>query len=269
MIWRSLSQALSDLSKGGPGSGHHGHSGRPGERGGSSPGDGSPRINTIEDLRSLYHEKLKNPTELDYASHPLPDQSGVISTPLERAAIREYSINGTNINECMRNPDCKGFPDTIPVLNDMVNRARLSEEATVYRGITFRGGEEEGFRQGRELVEKFKQNVGKTITMDGLQSTSVDKRVAQDFASENFPGFTRWDPIFEIKTKRGLVVGDSSSYEDEKELLLGHKWKYRVVGVKHRVPFPNKTRFYDAKIGQVRNITAATYHDVIQLEVIE
>lgn len=39
---------LRRVERGGPGSGHHGHAGRPGERGGSAPGSGSGRHTTGE-----------------------------------------------------------------------------------------------------------------------------------------------------------------------------------------------------------------------------
>jgi len=72
--------ALDDISilRGGPGSGHHGHKGRPGERGGSAPGDGQ-RIT-----------KPENVIEVP-AARPMGDQAAGIDTWAAKAIGEIYN----------------------------------------------------------------------------------------------------------------------------------------------------------------------------------
>jgi hypothetical protein len=53
--------------KGGAGSGHHGHSGRPGKVGGSQSGDGGPPIPSSADPRN--HESVSDKKKRDYEQH--------------------------------------------------------------------------------------------------------------------------------------------------------------------------------------------------------
>ena len=58
--WRYVVDAEGLEIKGGPGSGHHGHAGRPGKRGGSAPGKGGggqPRVLSIGDYKMLVVER--------------------------------------------------------------------------------------------------------------------------------------------------------------------------------------------------------------------
>lgn len=105
----------------------------------------------------------------------------------------------------------------------------LPEPITVWRGMSFDIAKHIG-------KPDYKSLVGETIEMPGFQSTSLNPSVAVGFHN-------KWNttkvPMFEIKTNRGIFMDKGlSSLPEEHEFLMGHNWKYRVVGYEKGVPFP-------------------------------
>lgn len=105
----------------------------------------------------------------------------------------------------------------------------LPKPITVWRGMSFDIAKHMG-------KPDYKSLVGETIEMPGFQSTSLNPSVAVEFHNKYNTGEV---PMFEIKTKRGVFMDDGlSTLPDEQEFLMGHNWKYRVVGYEKGVPFP-------------------------------
>lgn len=129
------------------------------------------------------------------------------------------------INACARDGQCEGTSKAdVARLQAVIEGApKLDRPATVYRGI---GGPD---------VEKMigSAKPGEVITMSGFQSTSSSKKIASKFAAEAAnPGEgLRGSAILVIKTNRGLQLSGKGGAGHEKELLLGHGWKYRVAKV--------------------------------------
>jgi hypothetical protein len=97
------------------------------------------------------------------------------------------------------------------------NAPELENDITVYRGFR---------NTGNRTFE-----VGQEVEMRGFASTSFHPKVAADFAGGR-PDTSRVQ-LFEIKTRRGLVLGERSAASDtEHETILNHGWKYRVTGVR-------------------------------------
>lgn len=118
-------------------------------------------------------------------------------------------------------------------LNNFIKTAgTLPKPVTVWRGI--KPFNAEGHHVDHdELINRYANHIGKTITLNGFQSTSFDPRVAAAFAG----GSSK--VIFEISTRKGGYMHDSSlsGHTNEREFLLGHGWKYRVLGIdKAKIP---------------------------------
>lgn len=93
----------------------------------------------------------------------------------------------------------------------------LSKPVTVWRGMT--GGVTPTTHLDYEKL------IGKTVRMDGFQSTSFAPGVAEQFSDPTLP-------LFEIRTKRGgFIHGKLTAMPGEDEFLLGHGWHYKVVGI--------------------------------------
>jgi hypothetical protein len=104
---------------------------------------------------------------------------------------------------------------------------KLKEPITVWRGM--RATAE--MADAKQMIEQFRANTGGTITLNGFQSTSTNPGVTSNF----FNSGDENPIVFEIRTNKGLHARNLSGLPNEKEFLLGHGWKYRIVGVE-KVP---------------------------------
>ena len=78
------------------------------------------------------------------------------------------------------------------------------------------------------LLARFKDAIGKVVTLNGYQSSSQKPEKALDFSGSYSPD--RF--IFEIKANRGgLMKAGFSNISSEAEVLLPHGAKYRVIGI--------------------------------------
>lgn len=105
------------------------------------------------------------------------------------------------------------------------------EPVTVWRGITLDGtfeGIDNAALEAR-LLKEFP--VGATLKPAGYQATSFDAETAL-MSSMNADNFGM---VFEIRTKRGALLKDVSSFKDEDELLLSRNEVWEVKRVTHEV----------------------------------
>lgn len=200
------------LEKGGPGSGHFSHDGRPGKVGGSLPADtggGSESNRTTIDNKTGINLNAKQLKEIS-------DKVFSRLTPEEIGAIEHYSDNGFfMLNRFLRGQAnvSEEMKKRVARIESAINKAgEFDHPVTTYRVIALERIDQE---------EMFK--IGKTIRMKGFQSTSSDKDFPHKYGSGNI--------LMEITTKRGLPIGDRSKHPKEREILLGHNWKYKVIGI--------------------------------------
>jgi hypothetical protein len=218
--------------KGGSGSGNYGHQGRSGERGGSAPGQ----------PRSVAGKEFKG---FPPATSPRKGKGekvdgkkfGAKLTEAESKALSDYVNQGSsNINDHLRNGKAL-FPeynDHIAAVNSAIAKGDNSERL-LYRGARIQSMESPAFdysTERRAFVQKFEDQIGKTVTMKGFQSTTTSPELAAEFAGVND------NPIFEIRAKGGAPIGDLFGAK-ENEVVLPHGAKYKVLDVVHNVKFNN------------------------------
>lgn len=134
-------------------------------------------------------------------------------------AVDDYTKDSSAINDCVRKAKCSGDSRKLSKrLTGMIDKhPKADPPRTVYRGL--KGDHIPQFLEGAKP--------GSTLTMKGFQSTSVSQKSARKFAaSKDSDGV-----LLEITTRRGLPLGKKSHFPDEKEVLLGDSWRYRVLSV--------------------------------------
>lgn len=187
----------------------------------------------------------------------------------EQNTINYYTENGvTLVNNHLKGK--AGFADPgateahIRNMDAMIARAGEQPEMIVYRGISGlplvnMGEDSPDVARFRALRERFENNVGNTITLPGYQSTTTDSTVAVDFSGrrDRYPEWKIKDEpmVYEIRTRRGAPVGNLSKHPKEREFILGHNWKYRVMEV-------NRGTKFKSRDGKIRTRT------VVRLEVV-
>ncbi len=239
--WENRHWIRQETNKGGAGSGHHGHAGVPGQRGGSAPGTLNPRSVTGKELKGFPPATSKREgagTPVDHSKYEKK------LTPAEKAALDFYCNQGSEIvNNALRHG--KPIPEYANGADKHLKTALEKADDTerlVYRGARIQEMEPEIYAaQRRALVEKFEKSIGKTVRMTGYQSTSTSPDIAAKFAGVND------NPVFEIRARGGAPIGKMFG-KGESEVILPHNAKYRVLDVVHNVRFrnpqyPNRTRF--------------------------
>ena len=108
----------------------------------------------------------------------------------------------------------------------------------VYRGMFAEAGAAgQFFSDVRDAVKS-----GKAISMKGIASTSVDKKVAVDIAKKIISSPTVERALITIRPKTGLAISFISKYPEQKEILLDHGKAYRVVSYKEKAKLPGVAR---------------------------
>jgi len=185
---------VEEESKGGPGSGNFGHAGRPGKRGGSSPGDNILATDSIN--ASGWIDSL--------SSH-------------ERSAIQYYTESGFDpINRALRSGGMFSGEDGEQALliESALNRNRTQEEITVYRGIC----------SSSRCVSEFEwMEPGEMFADDGFSSTST-------MESEAFQS-TITAKITVPPGSRGGYIEALSGTAGQHEFLLPPGTEFMIVGI--------------------------------------
>lgn len=183
---------------GGEGSGYHGHSGRPGERGGSSPGGGGKfREVNAKDITKALTKRPDLGEELEFATS---------------RAVNDYTQFGyIRVNNSLRRGKQGEDRQDIRIMDKAMNQ-ETTEGIVVYRGID------------SEVLEELRKRDG--FRDKGFVSTTTDRTVPERYYSD----------VIRIEIPRGIkcrwvgwAVGKTSS---EKELILERGLKFKWVGGK-------------------------------------
>lgn len=216
---------------GGAGSGNFGHAGRPGEVGGStSSGDsflpGSMSTDQYFDMIYSHKSEIAQAKALYQAAGVKPEQVQLVDGVMHRYFSDDCSL----VNHALRFKGVMGKEQQL--MNQVVSNAGpfANKQDTVYRGLYFPQGEGQDFLKG--LVP------GNTISDRGFQSTSIERKVASDFAllhEESFPLPNRsGDRVMLTITGAkgaGMLVPRFMNDEFEKEVLLPAGTAYRIEKV--------------------------------------
>ena len=164
-------------------------------------------------------ERALDKASADYLQNRIPAAG--------RDAITGYTRGADRINTALRSG--RKVPASIQRDVDRIHKViadapKPPPPGIVYRGVSHRIGN---------------PKAGDVMQLDGLISTSVDPAIASTFAR----GTTQ--TIFEIKPKRGVYIKPVSAgaFKKEKEFLMRHGSRYRVVGI-DEARVPKSTRKY-------------------------
>jgi hypothetical protein len=153
------------------------------------------------------------------------------ATPEDRAALDAYTAEAPDspVNYRRLNAAARDCPDTLDCLTpeqrgalarlDALARSNpLSEPVMAYRGIQVGSQRDEFLARAQAAADS-----GGLLQLHGVGSSSLDPQVGG--------GFGAGSVVFEIRAKTGAYVDAVSKVAGEKEFLLPHNGRYRVVGV--------------------------------------
>jgi ADP-ribosyltransferase exoenzyme len=206
---------------GGPGSGHHGHAGIPGQRGGSAPAEGGAAGAGGWPVSDETVRTIDQPAVTALANQYEPWVKTLSDD--DREAIRTYVEDGyLDINAALR----AGRPSAEAArLTEVLARAPAPPPGTVvWRGV--------GAGPGTGALQALRP--GDEVQLKGFQSATADPA----FAERVSPGAQL---LFEIRPTKGAYVRSVSLRGDEYEYLMPHGATYRVRGVT-AVPFASGKR---------------------------
>ena len=198
------------IDNGGKGSGNHGHSGRPGKQGGSSKSGG------YQDFSG--NNSYAVAKEMGFPDGNFDDNPNYSEE--EKTAVRYYGrIGNEPINEILRtgstsDPEERTARQKLKTLVDM-KKQTLAKDVTLYRGA-----------QINETL-----NIGDSISDRAFVSTSFDKDIARDFATEQYESGNKY--LFKINTpkgSKGIFVGQGNDW-DEVEWVMDKQRSFTVQSV--------------------------------------
>lgn len=213
--------------KGGPGSGNHGHSGRPGHRGGSKPtGGGSAggalSEERVDEFALNMNKKLPPKLQVSQISGLSEDESIAVHSYV---STREYA----RLNSNLREGRTSEINDThAALLNNALDKFDVGPE-TVYRGIKPKSR----FNSQEELDTFVSSNfsVGATYSDKGFMSTSVSKTSATEFRSSFVD--KNGSVMLQINNRSGKVLRhNDTDFINEKEVLFKPGSKFKVDSIK-------------------------------------
>jgi len=211
---KTFFQIRDNYLKGGPGSGHFGHAGRPGKKGGSSKGGSQPR-NFSSD----------NPEDAVFGADLLSKEQSEWENSLtvyDINIIDEYT--DTNISSEVNTYLLRGYTNEIPEedaiaiserLHEIISRNKTKEDFIVYRGV------------GEKLYNSLKnKDIGDKFLWKGFTSTSLAERYASWMGQKpDIPALK----IIVSKGTEGAYIGRIGSYPGEYEFLINSGTMFEIV----------------------------------------
>jgi len=260
-FYRTLIPGQKFRGLGGEGSGNFGHSGRPGEQGGSAPSF----FSEVGD-RSFVDDNPDTPEwkgifqHTDFLNKKQENADNDSGMTASEDSKQLEALEGYRGNDFVRmNSQLRRNPNLIDDLDEqssrfereqddddeyednenagvgnatdqrILNLANLLDEAptlkepvTVYRGLT------------GDVTELQNLKIGDEITLNGFQSSSFDPTVADKYATDG--------PLLEMKANEGLALGHEHSINGEMEFISQHGSRWHVAGVDVPVTIEGKSR---------------------------
>jgi len=179
-------------------------------------GDDVPRTDTLHPANEGLPVHLREPAK---------------SLPAgQRRAVEGYTAeNYKEINANLR--DGRDISPQMAAARDDVRAAIQAQQPFPEPVLAWRGLRVEDPKAAADLTNRLRDLLltGQPLTMRGVVSTTLDPSIATtgSFGADQAGGFT-----FEIRARKGLYVDEVSANEGERELLLDHGSKFRVVAIK-------------------------------------
>jgi hypothetical protein len=198
--------------------------------------------------RYVFPDKKPRRSNLYPPDDQLPELTATAAglSPAETKAVKDYSSGYyLALNQALRSgaalsPKSREVYDGLKAALDRA--PALSEPVTAWRGINLPAD------QSRQLFANMEaaRTSGEPVEMRGMISTSLSPGGAVDFGSV----------MLEIRVGKGLYINPISTAKGERELILDHGTKFRVLGIKD-IPFGSGgTR----RMVQLEQVVAARQH---------
>ena len=218
-----------DVEKGGPGSGNHGHDGRPGKHGGSmGDGAGSAPAPT-DDERAEFAELVKDEF-LNERQQAVADQIG----EEEAKAILRYTVEEQNMSYKTVNPALRTGVSMSPEDKLLVKHVDHGlEQMPIHDGKTYRGiVTPSDYDSSKDYIDQnFK--VGQVVRDDAYLSTSKDRVLADTFSNGTYGYGTEGERgiIIEVYSRQGRDISSLAVRQSEKEVLFPRSTRFVVDNV--------------------------------------
>lgn len=206
--------------KGGPGSGHHGHAGVPGQLGGSAPGGGVGFGISVATSGGF--------TRADEGCEIIIDCAGVETVEKSYApwveecfangtsdGLNDYTIQGSYVlnRDLREGQEPAGFhAEVMQDMDTALEDSQVPEDMIVYRAGNLPEGVE----------------VGDSFTDNAFVSTTLMQSYAAEYAAEHRSA------VFEIRLPQGTQAGyvkKMSGFPKEAEIIINRGSSFSVVGV--------------------------------------
>jgi len=128
-------------------------------------------------------------------------------------------------NEYLRNKKSgnKRFDEATEQFNKFLDKAPKLQ-TTTHRGLAF------GYEQTESFSKFANLKIGDTFTDNGFVSTTLNKNVAERFATESIEANGGYGVILNIKTKNGVLLDKFSQMKFEQEVVLRNGTSFKVMG---------------------------------------
>jgi len=257
-------KAIRTSNDGGPGSGNHGHAGRPGQVGGSAPGGGSGGNEHFDQLESPKTIKLtleKSDDGRSEAKKRIDEQrqfnffagymNGIqYGQGKGHDAYYAYNYHGDVLmNNLLRKGKPRSYEQQrewkkdieetkkhIEALTDVCKNNKLRQPAVVFRGVETPDGFAKMLGLGdlsKSEVERLVSDpkfadslIGQTFSDPAFTSTSIDPEVPK---RSHFIGPCEME-IYLPKGTEGVYGGDQARITDEHEYLLQRGTQFVITG---------------------------------------
>lgn len=220
-------------TKGGPGSGNHGHSGRPGQHGGSTGGSGASGggVTISDEDRETFAMLTENVT-LNERQRAVAEQIGEEETKAimlysSEEGLEDADISYKQINKPLREHQEIDEVQQLTMAHIDSGLQKLPEyDGKVYRGVTAPGE----FEDANDFISK-KYPVGQVVRDEAYMSTSYDELTPFGFATDPLYGEEKRAVLFEIDSKTGRDISQISGRLAEKEVLFMRNTRFNVDSV--------------------------------------
>ena len=253
--------APGETMKGGPGSGFHGHLGRPGKIGGSSPNSPASawtnpnRLTLLKQVRK-WGESLSEPQKIALAAWGRSpaliraDQAGKLDEMVKSGKVRSQEAWEAK----------KYRADLEKALSTGVKY-----DGTVFRGLS---------GVSPETIIGWAKD-GK-VTTNNMQSATTDEAVIKDFT-----GSASGSVVMRIRQKSGIMVGSETNVTDyfsgadmymvknESEVILPANHTYRVKSIRVKTDYDGETESFSDWFSREVTVTENINHgflDAVRLQ---
>lgn len=230
---------LDSLEKdGGPGSGNFGHSGRPGQRGGS--GEGGSVVSGMKSGSYVRSRDGYAQFTSRQAANEFSEACGkkVKLTERQREAIAEFQVSSAEMNHRLRAGDDRTDGYNIKDIDAALKKSELPDDAVLFRGVSGESIAALGIAESNP--DALREMVGTTVSDPAYLSVTADQSVMTKFARSADGNQGIGIIIKAASGSKALPVSAANTEygNRESEFILPRNTMLKVTGVMERNGLP-------------------------------